>query len=488
MSYFLRPPVSGLDSLSQESRIVATPWSRIVRGVGLGQHPIGYDIGTRKLISRSVTLLCDKLAGADTYTTFTAALISLILAAVRPGSCDLKLHIDATAEAFSGIANPYSRATAGTIMLDAIAKLHLDIGDKARSIAREVLDALDEIQPDAIQDENQGRHGDYERVSASTAVFLAFCRAGLADLLTDGGRDRIFESLAALDNVPTPFFRGRGGSMLIASIALLGREDALITHGTVESVLSCMDRVDEIRLYPAFPSPMSAAFIKAYPLVTMLNAIGTMGDPSRYLTFGADRLQEATNLMEALEPVENTHMALYYVIALKNLGQLDTRLPDLDDFVEHVVGMWSIIDPGRDYFLYGISYAYMIQLAYFVGRADLITDAMIDRMLSAFRTLEGTAENRANRPYPFSYALNVLTELGLGDLLHTTHPDYDGQSPYSWVIDHLSDGGREEAGRLYMLDHALISWALRLRSPEPQPEGGRFGEVPSEQCPRCAAP
>ena len=51
MSYFLRPPVSGLDSLSQESRIVATPWSRIVRGVGLGQHPIGYDIGTRKLIS-----------------------------------------------------------------------------------------------------------------------------------------------------------------------------------------------------------------------------------------------------------------------------------------------------------------------------------------------------------------------------------------------------------------------------------------------------
>ena len=127
MSYFLRPPVSGLDSLSQESRIVATPWSRIVRGVGLGQHPIGYDSGTRKLICRSVTLLRDKLAGADTYTTFTAALISLILAAVRPGNCDLRLHIVATTEAFSGIANPYSRTMAGTIMLDAIAKLHLEI-------------------------------------------------------------------------------------------------------------------------------------------------------------------------------------------------------------------------------------------------------------------------------------------------------------------------------------------------------------------------
>jgi hypothetical protein len=237
-----------------------------------------------------------------------------------------------------------------------------------------------------------------------------------------------------------------------------------------------MDKVDEVRLYPAFPSPMSPAFIKAYPLLTMLSAIGTLSDPVRYLTLGADRLQEATNLMEALEPVESTHMALYYVMALKNLGQLDTHLPNLDGFVERVLGLWPIIDPGRDYFLYGISYAYMIQLAYFAGRADLITGTMIDRMLSAFRTLESTAENRANRPYPFSYALNVLTELGLGDLLYAAHPDYDNRSPYGWLIDHLSDGGREEAGRLYMLDHALISWALRLRSPEPQPEEGRFGD------------
>ena len=480
MSYLLRPPVSGLDSLSEESRIIATPWSRIVRGVGLGQHPIGYDVGTQQLIDRSVTLLRDKLAGADPYTTFTAALISLILAAVRPGKRNLKSYIVATAEALSSISNPYSRAIAGSIMIDAIAKLHLDIGDRVFSIAREVLDALDEIQPDAIQDENQGRHGDYERVSASTAVFLSFCRAGLADLLVDEERDRIFESLAAVGNVPTPFFRGRGGSMLIASIALLGREDALNAYGIVESVLAWMDKVDKIQLYPAFPSPMSPAFIKAYPLLTMLNAIGTLSDPGRYLTFGADRLQEATNLMEALEPVESTHMALYYVMALNNLGRIDTHLPDLDKFVEHVVGLWPIIDPGRDYFLYGISYAYMIPLAYFTGRADLITGTMIDRMLSAFHTLESTTENRANRPYPFSYALNVLTELGLGDLLHTTHPDYDGQSPYSWVIDHLSDGGREEAGRLYMLDHALISWALRLRSPEPQPEGGGFGGSPSE--------
>ncbi|QPS33547.1 hypothetical protein [Brevibacterium casei] len=476
MSYLLRPPISGLDDLSEESRIIATPWSRIVRGIGLGQHPIGYDPETAQLIERSATMLRDKLDGAAPYTTFSTALINLILATVRPGADDMEHHLAETTTALRAITNPYSRAIAGTILLDATAKLHLDLGEGTVTLGHEILDAVDQIQPDAIQDENQGRHGDYERVSALTAVFLAFNRAGLTDLLTGEARDRVSEALTALENVPTPFFRGRGGSMLIASISLVGRSDALTAHSTVESVLSWMDRLDEIQLYPAFPSPMSQAFIKAYPLLTMLNTFGTLDDPDRFVNTGRNRLQEASELMAELKPVERTHMALYYVMALKNLDQLDTYLPDLDSFVEQVVGQWPEIDPGRDYFLYGISYAYLIQLAYFAGRADLITGAMIDRMLGAFRALEATPEDRANRPYPFSYALNVLTELGLGELIHTPHPDYDDQSPYTWVIEQLSDGGHEEVGRLYMLNHALISWALRLRTPDQQAERSPFDD------------
>lgn len=468
MSYVLRPPTSGLDDLSEESRLIATPWSRIVRGIGLGQYPIGYDRATDELIERSVTMLSDKLDGADDYTTFSAALVDLILTTVRPRGTDAAVdrgpRLGVVASAVRAIENPYSRAIAGTILLDTLSKLDLRLGEVARDVARQVLAAVDQIKPDAIQDENQGRHGDYERVSASTAMFLAFDRAGLADLLS-GERDRISEALAALENVPTPFFRGRGGAMLIGAIALLGREDSLASNGTADSILATMDAVDDIGLYPTFPSSMSEGFIKAYPLLTMLSALSTLSDPHRYVFSGTDRLQEATDLMAELEPVERTHMALYYVMALENLGQREAYLPDLNAFVEQVVGLWPDIDPGRDYFLYGISYAYLIQLAYLSGRVDLITDTMINRMLGAFRSLEVTPEGRANRPYPFSYALNVLTELGRGDLLHTPHPDYDGRSPYSWVIERLSDGGREEGGRLYMLDHALISWALRLRAP-----------------------
>lgn len=480
MSYLLRPPVSGLDDLSEESRIIATPWSRIVRGIGLGQHPIGYDSDTAQLIECSATMLRDKLDGAAPYTTFSMDLISLILAAVGPGIDDVQYHLAKTTTSLRTITNPYSRAIAGTILLDATAKLHLDLSEKTVDLGHEILDAVDHIQPDAIQDENQGRHGDYERVSALTAVFFAFNRAGLTNLLRERERDRISEALTTLENVPTPFFRGRGGAMLIASAALMGCGDTLAAHHTVESILSWMDRVDNIQLYPAFPSPMSPAFIKAYPLLTMLNALSTLDDPDRYVTFGRNRLQEASYLMTELEPIERTHMALYYVMALKNLGQLDTYLPDLDSFVEQVVGQWPEIDPGRDYFLYGISYAYLMQLAYFVGRADLITGAMIDRMLGAFRALETMPENRANRPYPFSYALNVLTELGLGELLHSPHPEYGGQSPYRWVISHLSDGGNREVRRLYMIDRALINWALRLRIPDQQTEASGFDDPPTK--------
>ena len=72
--------------------------------------------------------------------------------------------------------------------------------------------------------------------------------------------------------------------------------------------------------------------------------------------------------------------------------------------------------------------------------------------------------------------LNVLGEVGLADLLYTPHAAYGGRSPFDWVVDHLSPGGGAESARLYMLDHALIGWSLRLRSPRAGAPGpfGRY--------------
>ena len=50
-------------------------------------------------------------------------------------------------------------------------------------------------------------------------------------------------------------------------------------------------------------------------------------------------------------------------------------------------------------------------------------------------------------------------------------------SAVEWVVSRISPDGRDEGNRLFMLDHALINWALRQRglgAPEPRALGGRW--------------
>ena len=472
MTHLLRPPIADLGQLSVESRVIATPWSRIVRGIGLGQHPIGYDQAAANRIRESFTMLGQRVSQADHYTRFSHTLCELILQVTDPSTTlndhDIDGLIITAADKARAVANPYYRVTAGCILLSAVAKLGIDtsyIISPSRDLPAEIIAAVDQIEPNRIEDENHGRHGDYERVAAWTAVFFAFGQLDLGGRLVSHDRDCVAEALASIDNIPAPFFRGRGGSMLMSAVTLLGFDNHLFDspHDYVASTLSWMDNVDELGIYPSFPSQMSPDFVKVYPLLTMLNAIAVTGRYD-YLMFGRDRLQEAARLMASISPAERTHMGLYYVIALYNLHRLHTELPSLDDYVEPLINQWRVINPGQDYFLNGISYAYLTQLAFFTGRDDLITEAMIERMLTAFPALEHTAENRANRPYPFSYVLNVLTELGLGELLYLPHDAYDGLSPFAWITEHLSSDAHAESARLYMIDHALISWALRQRA------------------------
>ncbi|GHF50295.1 hypothetical protein FHX82_003874 [Amycolatopsis bartoniae] len=458
----MTPPVTGLADLTAESRMIATPWSRMVRGIGLGQYPVEYDPVAAARIRDAFGRLTAKTSGA--YTRFSRLLAELVLDVADPSSgADVEKALGPVLEAARAERNPYWRLMAGCILMDAFAKLGLD-SSLLGGLPAEVLAVLDEIEPNQIKDENQGRHGDYERLSASTAVFLALGQLGLADRLVSGPRNHVREALALLDRVPAPFFRGRGGSMLFSVLSLLGF-DSLALDGErdhLREVLDYLDRADELNLPPAFPQPMSPAFPKVYPLLTMLNAIAMTGR-EEYLTYGRDRLAEAKELLGALGPVERTHMGLYYLVALHNLGRLDEQVPDLGTFVTELVGQWRDIDPGENFFLHGIAYPYLIETAMVTGRTELLTGELLDRLADAFPSLDRTPLDRANRPYPFSYALNMFGEIGAADRLFTPRARYGGRSPVEWVIEHLSEDAREEGSRLYMLDHALVSYALRLR-------------------------
>ncbi|RSM46035.1 hypothetical protein DMA12_12165 [Amycolatopsis balhimycina DSM 5908] len=464
-------PVAGLDDLTTESRMIATPWSRMVRGIGLGQYPIGYDPVAAERIRHTFDLLAAKVPPANSYTLFSRLLADLILNVADPAAdfsrVDVGSAVGSIVDAVRSEENPYYRVTAGSILMDAFAKLGLDhklLVNEWMDFPAEILAATDQIRPDRIKDENSGRHGDYERLSACTAVFLALGQLGLADRLVTGERDHVREALDLLERIPAPFFRGRGGSMLLSVVSLLGYDRYLFDgpRDYLKEVLDHLDRADELNLPPAFPQPMTEAFGKIYPLLTMLNAIAMSGR-AEYLTYRKDRLAEAKDLLGRIDPVERTHMALYYLVALHNLGRLSAEVPDLDAFVEDVLGQWDQADPGANFFRNGIAYPYMIETAMVTGRPDLITARGLDRLAGSYPDLDRTDLDRANRPYPFSYALNMLGEIGAVDRLYVPSARYGGRSAVAWVVDHLSDGGREEGNRLSMLDHALVSYALRLR-------------------------
>jgi hypothetical protein len=466
-------PISGLSDLSNESRMISAPWSRMIRGIGLGQYPIDYDPAIAGHIRETFDRLAAKVSPSNTYTFFCRALADLVLGVADPGPVvggvrgGVEQAVGPLLDAVRAERNPYYRAMAGSLVMDSFAKLRLEpsllVNDEL-DFPAEVLGMLDEIAPDQIQDENKGRHGDYERLSACSTVFLALGQLGLKDRLVTEDRNHVVEALNLLENIPAPYFRGRAGSMFMSVVALLGYEGCIFggERDYMREVLEYLARADELKIRPSFPRELPIAWSKVYPLVTMLNAIAMCGR-AEYLNEPIDWLAEASSLLDEIPWDDRVHMAQYYIIALHNLGRLKNELPELDAYLAQIVAVLDLVDPGADFFPNGIAYPYIIEEAMITGRMALIPDEALERMVDSFRDLDHTAADRANRAFPVSYALNVLGEIGAADLIFTPRPRYDGSSAMAWVVDHMSEGAEKEGTRLYMINHALLSYALRLR-------------------------
>jgi hypothetical protein len=472
-------PVSGLNDLSNETRMIAAPWSRMIRALGLGQYPIDYNPTTARHIRQTFDQLAAKVGPTNAYTLFCRTLADFILKVADPtGGSDrtwTEQAVEPLLTAARAEPNPYYRSLAGCLVMDSFAKLGLDpslLINHQQDYPAEVLATLDEIAPDQIPDENRGRHGDYERLSASSAVFLAHGQLGLQDRLVTDHRNHVTEALNLLQNIPAPYFRGRSGSMFLSVLTLLGHEKYIFDgdRDYLKETLHYMSRADELQIYPSFPQKLPTAWSKVYPLLTMLNAIAMTGRPE-YLNDPIDWLTEAKTLLTQIPWTDRVHMSQYYIIALHNLGRLPDQLPDLNAYITQIVAVLDHVNPGENFFPNGIAYPYIIETAMQTGRMDLIPDKALEHMVDSFPDLDSTPANRANRSFPVSYVLNVLGEINAADLIFTPRTRYNGTSPITWVIDHMTDGAKEEGHRLHMIPHALLSYALRLRgtnTPETQ--------------------
>lgn len=457
--------------LDNESRLIATPWSRIVRGLGLGQYPVSYNETISLWIQNAFDELKDKTESKNNYVNFSSLLCDFICLLVKPGQTlsehDKQVYIFNILFLINYELDPYRRIMQYSITIDALAKLNINLFDLLENtidLPGLLFRSINEIQSNGIKDENSGRHGDYEKLSAYTSVFFALAACDKADLAVTRSRNHIADALKTLENIPSPFFRGRGGSMLFSAISLLGYSEVLYKHGRdyIIEMLDYLDSADTLGINPSFPQSMSPEFVKVYPLLTLLNSIAATGH-HQALNYRQDRVRQASELLEALTPVERTHMGLYYITAVYNLGLIDQEKHRVNALVEQLGQTAEVIDPSENYFLHGIACSYVIETAMITGKQHLITDRLLNTLADSFSTMDKRFEDEINRPYPFAYALTMLAEAGHVDKLFEPSPRYDNQSATSWMIGNLAQIGDGTDGRLYMFNHALINLMLRMR-------------------------
>lgn len=468
MSQIRQEITNALAKLKYESRVMPTPWNRIVRGLGLGQHPMAFQEKGVELVQEAFHLLTQKTIDMHIYTLFSSFLCDLInLKSSKSASLDLSSYQYYVAEILEIIDkedNCYFKLMQYSIFLSSMEKIGVTISQQRKNhIFSLMLKCLDKIEPENINDENRGLHGEYEKLSAYTSLLMTAVAINERDFFQFEGRNLIEEGLASLSKIPSPFFKGRGGSMLFSAIALIGQQ-AILTDRTsqdIKRVFDAMDSPASEKLAPVFPQPMTNAFVCIYPLLTMLNAVALVGDES-LLEYQKDRIQEAKQLLQELRPVERTHMTLYFIIAIYNLGRLDKEIDFISNLLDELFGLLDKLDPSEDYFLHGISFSYIIETAIFTGQENRLNTNVLKRLSEAFFEMDKTAEDELNRYYPLAYSFTMLGELNQAELLFLQHSSYANKSPMEWVIEHASNLHPASNKRLYMLNNSLINFSLRM--------------------------
>ncbi|HTL70162.1 MAG TPA: cysteine dioxygenase family protein, partial [Candidatus Eisenbacteria bacterium] len=453
----------GPQDLSMESRVISSPWSRMVRGMGLGQYPLNYDPAIAENLRGLFTVLDEKVPEANAYNRFSKNLTRLILdiedPAVKLSGPQLKVRIDQVLADLYAEASSYKFVMGAGILMDTVAKLGLEpslLVNAERDLVADSLKRASEIPPNT-----NGIHGAYERLCAYTGLFLGITQIGMKDRLVTAEKDYVAESLALLEQVPAPFYRGRGAAMYISVLKLLGFEGYLFADGRdrVKEVFDYLDRADQTNIWPTPPYPLTRPFFKVYPLLTMLNAAAVLGR-AEYASYAKDRIAEAQTYLSQIAPEERTHMDQYFLVALYNLGLLDRVIPDLDGYLRQYASLLDRVNPAANWFPASVTYPYVLETLWMFGRSDLITERMVERMVNFLPGLK-TPKDAKNRANPASYALNALGEMGLSERMFRPSAAYEGQPPLHWIVRQFSENAKLEES-LYFLDHSAISLALRM--------------------------
>lgn len=465
--------LQGPQDMSKEARLFFSPWSRLARGTGLGPHTIDYDPKAAAQIRSSFDVLGEKVPQNHAYNNFSKKLVDLILDLEAKGGqmdrSELESRTDSILESLHQESGTYQFATAAAILMDAYAKMGLDPSLLVNAKHDLVQETLDKIE--TIPLKNDGIYGFYERVTAYTSLFVSMGQLGMKDRLVSGDKNYIKIALDQLETIPSPWNRGRGSSMLFATLKVLGFERYLWEGGRdfVKETLDYIDQAEALNIWPTFPATqMSHDYFTIEPYITMLNAISILGRPE-YLNYKEDRIAKVNQMMTRLSPEETALIGEYYLLTLYNLGALDRVVPDLDRYLQDFAHLMDTMKPAPYWFPNGVAYPYAMETLYFFGKDDLITEEMIDRMDNSLPDFVD-AKDVTNWGHPLSYIFNIHAQLGSLDRIFEPsprdNPAYGGQSVMEWGIRRFAGDPAGFQKSLPMFDHSLISAALRMRGRE----------------------
>lgn len=458
-----------LNQMGQESRIFTSPWTRFVRGFALGQYPMEYDPKIAQNIRKTLEVLKEKVSPENSFNNFSNLLTDFILDVndplIRLSDQDLTSRIDNMAQTISTISNPSLFTTATAVLLDSLVKLELNPSLLLAKHADLVETSLAKLREIPVE---EGEKGSYEKLQSYSGLLLSLGQAGMKDRLITGDINYVQEALDLVGQIPSAFYRGRGASQLFSVLHLLGY-DAYIFDGKTDHLKALLDYLNEkLDKYPDLKNMEKRASFDTYPLLTLLNSMALLGR-SEYLTYQRDWLEEAKVLTNALPPSQRISQGQYYLMALYNLGKLDQYVPNVRRYLKDNIELYLSTEK-QGVFEKDMHDSYLLETAWLFNMVDLVPESLIQRMVDNFRNYS-KGELYLNSAYGAAYVLSALGEAGRADQFFDPRLSYNGESPLFWTIRNFSDGAKDETITLPYLNHALISYALRMRGTNHKDEG-----------------
>ncbi|PIW59881.1 MAG: hypothetical protein COW13_04200, partial [Candidatus Omnitrophica bacterium CG12_big_fil_rev_8_21_14_0_65_50_5] len=254
------------------------------------------------------------------------------------------------------------------------------------------------------------------------------------------------------------------GAALMSALGVSGFKD-LIVDGRRDHLKSLLEYLDQRLDQPQKRGRLRpTAFQSTYPIFTLLNTIAILGEED-YLTHRRDWVQQARLFYARLTPRAKANQAEYYLMALYNLGLLDQEVADSPDFVRNLVEdyeQFEATQTPQDPLFVNSDDAYIAETAWLFGVSDSVPAWIKLRLINHFREFSPD-EKTLTAAWGAAYVFTAMDQLDVADILFMPNSAYDGKTPLGWTIENFSENAENEASSLPLLNHALLSSALRMR-------------------------